>query len=260
MHADVAIRFDRADNLLAGFGDGTKDKVLATALKAQDLDDLRGKIVRINPQTGEGVPGNPWYDASHPRSVRSKVYAFGLRNPFRFTVDPNNGTLYVGDVGWTAWDELDAFPTTFSLPARDRNGGWPCYEGADGVSAPQERYQTSTVARAACRKVYPPALHGNGHGAHAPLYAYRHGNTACIIAGPKYVGTSNYPAKYKGKVFVGDFTRDRFHTVDPATGVATDFGGPRAWGQPLDIQIAPDGNVAYLALGTNSLREITYGS
>jgi hypothetical protein len=108
--------------------------------------------------------------------------------------------------------------------------------------------------------VYPPRLNGTGHGAHAPLYAYPHGNGACIIAGPKYVGTANYPTKYKGKVFIADFIRDRFQTVDPTTGAVTRFGDAHAWGQPIDIQIAPDGNVAYLALATNSLREITYGS
>ena len=79
-----------------------------------------------------------------------------------------------------------------------------------------------------------------------------------MIAGPKYTGTANYPARYNGKVFVADWTRDSFTTVDPATGTATAFGTAGTWGSPLDIQIAPDGNVAYLAQSTASIREITY--
>ena len=257
-HADGALRFDHAGLLYAGFGDATADAVDTTALHAQDLGDLRGKIVRIDPRTGKGVPGNPYYNASQPGSVRSKVYAFGLRNPYRFTVDQQNGTLYVGDVGWSSFDELDAFVTHAAVPNRDRNGGWPCYEGASGHSAPESRYENAPATRAVCLLLYPPSLHGTGLGAHAPLYAYAHGTGACIIAGPKYTGTANYPTKYTGKVFIADWARDTFQTVNPVTGGAAAFGTAGSWGQPLDIQIAPDGNVAYLALATNSLREISY--
>ena len=257
-HADVALRFDAAGHLLAGFGDATGDRVNPTALRAQNLSDLRGKIIRINRYTGAGVAGNPWYDPTHPGSVRSKVFAYGLRNPFRFTVDPHNGTLYVGDVGWKDFEELDAFPVQTRHPLRDRNGGWPCYEGAMSHSTPQVDYETNPLTRDACKRLYPARLGGSGLGAQKPLYSYRHDGGACIIVGPKYVGTANYPAKYTGKIFVADWARDLFRTVDPLTGVATDFGSPGGWNQPVDIQIAPDGNVAYLALGTNTLREITY--
>jgi len=250
-HADGALRFDRSGNLLAGWGDGTADMVSKTALAAQSLDDLRGKIVRIDPRTGAGVPGNPWYQAAKPNSVRSKVYAYGLRNPYRFSVDPQNGTVYVGDVGWARWDELDAFAAGTGDALRTRNGGWPCYEGAATHAAPQPRYRDAAATKAACSRVY-------ANGSRAPLYAYAHGNGACVIAGPKYTGTSNYPARYKGKVFVADWARDSFTTVDPTTGAATAFGSNGTWGNPLDIQIAPDGNVVYLAQTSTSIREITY--
>jgi glucose/arabinose dehydrogenase len=258
-HADGALRFDGAGNLLAGWGDGTPDGVARTALAAQSLNDLRGKIVRIDPDTGAGVAGNPFYDAAHRDATKSKIYVYGLRNPYRFTVDPQNGTLYVGDVGWTHYDELDAFPVSTTDPVRDRNGGWPCYEGANGHSAAEPSYRHAAATRAACKAVYPPgALGGHGVGAHAPLWAYPHDQTSCIIGGPKYTGTSNYPSRYDGQVFVADWARDTFHTVNPTTGVATALQGSDRWGNPLDIQIAPDGNVAYLAQATNSVREIVY--
>jgi glucose/arabinose dehydrogenase len=256
-HADGALRFDRDGNLLAGWGDGTPDKVSRTGLFAQSLDDLRGKIIRINPRTGAGVPGNPWYSAAHPNRVRSKVYIYGLRNPYRFSVDQQNGTVYVGDVGWTRFDELDAFRAKATNALRERNGGWPCYEGSNGRPTPQPSYQTERSTAAACRKVYPPgALGGTGAGANAPLWAYPHVATACIIGGPKYTGRANYPRKYDGLLFVADWARDTFHTVNPTTGAATLFGS--GWGSPLDIQLAPDGNVAYLAQTAQSLREIVY--
>jgi glucose/arabinose dehydrogenase len=257
-HADGALRFDRAGLLYASWGDGTADAVNKTALAAQHLGDLRGKIIRIDPRTGAGVPGNPWYDAAHPRRVASKVYAFGFRNPYRFSIDPQNGTLYVGDVGWVSWEELDAFPVGYTLAKRDRNGGWPCYEGAENGSKPQAAHSVNPISRAACHALYPPSLHGTGTGADAPLYAYPHQSTACIIGGPKYTGTSNYPSAYIGKLFVADWARDLFQTVDPITGAATNFGTAGSWGQPVDIQVAPDGDVAYLALATNSLVDITY--
>ena len=257
-HADGALRFDRGGHLLASWGDGTADAVNTTALAAQHLGDLRGKIIRIDARTGAGVPGNPWYDPVHPRRVASKIYAYGFRNPYRFTVDLDNGTLYVGDVGWVGWEELDAFRVGYTLVTRDRNGGWPCYEGAERRSKPQAAYSVAVVSRAVCHALYPPSLGGKGAGAHAPLYSYRHLTTACIIAGPKYTQSSNYPAQYAGKVFIADWARDLFRTVDPVTGFATDFGTAGSWGQPVDIQIAPDGDVAYLALATNTLRDITY--
>ena len=186
-----------------------------------------------------------------------------MRNPYRFTIDPDNGTVYVGDVGWNTWEMLNVFPTTFANPDRDRNAGWPCYEGGDGVALPQPDFEFAPTSQAACQAIYSPDQGGTGVGVSAPLYGYRHDapggeNGSAITAGPKYVGTSNYPAQYVGQLFIGDYARDRFQTVDPTTGVATDFGTPGDWGNPVDIQIAPDGNVAYLAISTGELREIVY--
>ena len=263
-HTVGALRFDAGGRLLASFGDaanlGVNDGI---AMKALDLDDLRGKIIRIDPETGWGVPGNPYFNAGDPGAVRSKVFARGFRNPYRFTIDPENGTVYVGDVGWNTWEMLNIFPATFTNPDRDRNAGWPCYEGGNGVALPQPDYQYAPVTQAACQKIYLPDQGGTGAGASAPLYGYRHDapggeNGSAITAGPKYVGTSNYPAEYVGKVFIGDYARDRFQTVDPTTGDVTDFGAPGDWGYPVDIQVAPDGNVAYLAIGASELREIVY--
>jgi glucose/arabinose dehydrogenase len=103
--------------------------------RAQLVDCLAGKVLRIDPATGDGVPSNPWFDAAAPRSARSRVWSIGLRNPFRIavvpgtgSVDPNAGqpgTIIYGDVGSGFREEFG----TIDGPAR--NFGWPLYEGLD---------------------------------------------------------------------------------------------------------------------------------
>lgn len=53
--------------------------------EASNIDRFAGKVLRVNKLTGEGVPSNPWYRASNPRSIRSRVYSRGHRNPWRIT-------------------------------------------------------------------------------------------------------------------------------------------------------------------------------
>ena len=74
---------------------------------AQDLNSPRGKVFRIDGDTGQGLPGNPYYDGANPASWRSRTFAYGLRNPFRITLKPGTSTLYIGDVGWNSYEEID---------------------------------------------------------------------------------------------------------------------------------------------------------
>jgi glucose/arabinose dehydrogenase len=105
------------------------------AYRSQMLNSLSGKILRINPLTGNGYPSNPFYDSSDARSAKSRVWALGLRNPFRMTLKPNTGiedptgaqpgTLMIGDVGWQFWEEVNVC----NVPGQ--NFGWPVYQGYD---------------------------------------------------------------------------------------------------------------------------------
>ncbi len=105
------------------------------AFRAQQKESLAGKILRIDPETGTGVPGNPFYAPETPGAKASKVYGLGMRNPFRFVVQPETGShsladgrpgwILVGDVGDYVWEELNMFTRG------GQNAGWPLYEGLE---------------------------------------------------------------------------------------------------------------------------------
>src|SRR5262249_28589160 len=86
--------------------------------RAQDLTSDLGKILRLDPMTGAGAADNPY-------PANRKVWALGLRNPWRFSFD-TNGDLYVGDVGQSTVEELDVVPRALQ---RGANYGWSVYEG-----------------------------------------------------------------------------------------------------------------------------------
>lgn len=131
-YVDVGNSPDTYDNV--AFGEGmmrTAEDV--GAMRAQLINCHNGKILRIDPNTGNGVPSNPFYDASSPRAPKSRVWALGLRNPYRMQYKPGTGstnpadgdpgTFFIGDVGWTAWEELNV------CDEPGLNFGWPLFEG-----------------------------------------------------------------------------------------------------------------------------------
>ena len=103
------------------------------SLRAQMLTTTTGKMLRLDPATGEGLPSNPFFDAAAPKSPASRTFALGFRNPYRFTVRPNTGAhlpttgnpgaIYVGDVGSIYWEEINV------ITEGGQNFGWPLYEG-----------------------------------------------------------------------------------------------------------------------------------
>src|SRR5262249_26523084 len=127
------------------------------AFRAQLVDCLNGKVLRLDPATGNGVPSKPYFDAANPRSAQSRVWALGLRNPFRMSLKPgsgshvpsdgNPGVLYIGNAGWNSWEAL--FVATQSRV----NFGWPIYEGFNTNTS----YDLNVANRDAPNPLYPAA-------------------------------------------------------------------------------------------------------
>ena len=145
-----------------------------------------GKQFRIDPITGNGISDNPFYDGD-PSSLTSKVLNLGLRNPFRFTFDPETNEPVIGDVGWRNWEEVNT--------GTGLNFGWPYFEGGNigSLRAPgigqdpdlQDFYDSE-----------PPVT--------APLYALPHEGTTStsIILGEFYSEYDQYPALYHDRLFL----------------------------------------------------------
>jgi glucose/arabinose dehydrogenase len=132
-----------------GLADGIiRPKENVGAFRSQIIDCYNGKILRIDPETGAGLPSNPFYDPADPNSRKSKVWALGLRNPFRMSLKPetgshnpsdgNPGILYVGDVGWNQFEEVNV------VDRAGLNFGWPIYEGYE--PAVDAQYSTTFVS------------------------------------------------------------------------------------------------------------------
>jgi glucose/arabinose dehydrogenase len=129
-HKGGQLQFGRDGMLYAGFGDGggggDPDR------NAQDLGELLGKIVRIDPKPGGGYripPDNPFRGRA---GARGEIFAYGLRNPYRFSFDRATGDLAIGDVGQDAVEEIDFLPAAWDSrrPRGGANLGWSVFEGA----------------------------------------------------------------------------------------------------------------------------------
>jgi glucose/arabinose dehydrogenase len=141
-HNGGQLAFGPDGNLYWSIGDGGGS---ADPLRAgQRLDTLLGKILRIDVSRACAplpycVPGdNPFAGASG--DAREEIWLYGLRNPWRFSFDGADGSMWIGDVGQGRWEEIDHLPAGQG----GLNLGWSCYEGlekfADGDCVPGETY------------------------------------------------------------------------------------------------------------------------
>jgi glucose/arabinose dehydrogenase len=122
-HNGGQLQFGPDGYLYIGTGDGGRN-----ADSAANLDVLLGKLLRIDPRKRHGrhytVPSrNPYVGGGHGRA---EIYAYGLRNPWRFSFDSTNGRLAIADVGAGSREEVNYVTRA---GAKGANFGWPQWEG-----------------------------------------------------------------------------------------------------------------------------------
>ena len=180
-HKGGQLQFGPDGMLYAGFGDGGSGG--DPDENAQNLGRLLGKVIRIDPRDGGGydVPSsNPFASRG---GVRGEVYAYGLRNPYRFSFDRSRGHLVIGDVGQDEVEEVDFVPGRGGgrVPRGGYNFGWDVFEGRD-------RYED-----------------GNAPGHVSPVITHRQSGGFCsIIGGYVLRDRSLRGTRYAGRYIYGD--------------------------------------------------------
>lgn len=197
---------------------------------SQNLDSYLGKLLRINAD-GTVPTGNPFTGGA----ARSRVWAYGLRNPFTIAADPVSGKLFVNDVGNATWEEINDATTG------GRNFGWPdkegmCTSGCTGLTNPIYVYSTN-------RDDPPPAGQG------------------CAINGGTFFNgaISNYPATYNGRYFFLDYCGSWIDNLNPTLASPTRNGFGTGLGSGLVyLKQGTDGNLYFLSRDANALYKIIY--
>ncbi|MBH8562639.1 PQQ-dependent sugar dehydrogenase [Nostoc sp. CENA67] len=247
-HSIGSLQFGTDGSLFVSTGDGTSyNNVDPRAIRALDTNNLSGKILRIDPITGEGLSDNPFYDSSKPNSNASKVWNYGLRNPFRFTIDQKTNTPYIGDVGWTRWEEIN-------VGTKGANFGWPAYEGGTDANGNPTSIKNSNYASYSAIASRLQALYSSGT-ATAPTYAYKHytdsnGNSSDAIVGGDFYTGSTFPSIYQNSLFIGDASKGTIDTLtfDSDGKVISVNRFASGVGAPVQISTGLDGNLYYADL------------
>lgn len=214
LHVGGAIAFGPDKKMYVAVGDNGRGE------NAQELDNPHGKILRIN-KDGSIPSDNPFFGQ---QGVEERIWAYGLRNPWRFQFDSVSGKLYAGDVGGSDWEEVNVIK-------KGANYGWPLVEGPC-TNCPYEN----------------------------ALFSYPHnGQSSALTAGPVYRG-SMFPEEYQGSYFFGDYARGfiRRLKLNPDGTLNSDYDFDLNAGSVTDLKVARDGSIYYITYWPGRLYRITY--
>ncbi len=236
------------------------------ALRSQNLTLLNGKIIRIDPETGKAWPDNPLIGSLD--KTTQKIVAYGFRNPFRFTIDPQTGEIYTGNVGSSELEEIDRFAAP---PKAIYNSGWPCYEG------PLRQYLFEPLGLTVCKNLYTNEPGSTSQ----PFYYFSHEQevvpedecpyaNGSAIGGISFYEGDDFPPDYKGALFFSDPVRGCVYVMHPGKdGKPDPFTTERFLREAqiypgVDIEEGPDGALYYASLfgdedfGFGAIHRITY--
>ena len=206
--------------------------------------------------TGAALPSNPLFGNSDLNARR--IIAHGLRNPFRFAFRPGTSEIWIGDVGWSEWEEINTIdnPTDSVV----ENFGWPCYEGNNR----QPGYDALNLS--ICQGLSPSAVTN-------ALHSYRHSDKvvpgeSCPTGSSSISGLSfefapaggTFPAAYQGALFFSDYSRDCIWSMKkggnpkPNPGQLETFVAAAA--NPVNIEFGPDGNLYYVDFDGGTIRRV----
>ena len=228
-HNGGNISFGPDQLLYIGLGDGGAGNDPHGPIgNGQNLDTLLGKILRINPLKSGSDPytvpaSNPFVGQA---GARPEIWAWGLRNPWRFSFDRKTGGLAIGDVGQNQIEEIDWSPAPQS--GRGVNYGWRPFEGTR-VNFPGE----------------------TAVGAVPPVIQYSHGANGCSVTGG-YVIRDQRLASLAGRYLYGDFCSGKLWTANLRAGrLAATVRGTLPFKVPLLASFGEgsDGRIYIVSLG-----------
>jgi glucose/arabinose dehydrogenase len=229
-HNGGALNFGEDGKLYVAVGENAERD------NAQSLNNLLGKMLRIN-KDGTIPTDNPYYRSARVDGKNKAIWARGLRNPYSFAVQPGSGRIHINDVGAGTWEEINR-------GLKRANYGWPDCEG--------NHDNPNTPGSVNCSAA--PYT--------APVYEYRHGNSAttgCAITGGAFYNPAavRFPAGYVGDYFFADFCSGWIRRLDLAQRTVTRFKGVSDE-RPVSLQVGRNGSLYFLARDTGSVERIRY--
>ena len=241
-HNGGGMAFGPDGMLYIGSGDGGGSNDTGSGHNAigngQFMGTLLGKVLRLDVDIAA-----PYIPSDNPfvgvPGALGEIWMFGLRNPFRFSFDPLNGDLYVGDVGQNIWEEIDYIPAGTGA---GRNLGWRCMEGNACFTSPSGTECTC-----------------NGANLTDPVITYGHDAAGgfSVTGGLVYRGT-RIPGEY-GKYYYADYVSGRFWSFTINAGVAT--GNALRLSQTTIVAFGTDGNgEVYIVTGSQQTASTTAGT
>jgi glucose/arabinose dehydrogenase len=253
----------------AAEGGALRSQDLLTPATATDPTGLSGAILRLDVTNNPPVapPDNPL--VGNGIADDDFIIAIGLRNPFRINTRPGTGEIWVTDVGWNSWEEINRIP---DVHGNIEDFGWPCYEGDNAGSLKQSGYDNKFL----CRRLYgelAPPIPSNIQ-AVAPYYSYKH--SAQVVPGELcgtgsssatgilfYPSGGNFPSEYANAALFADASRQCVWAMFPGAGGLPDKTQiaplvSEATGKVVDIQLDAEGRLYYLDFDHGRVYRVEY--